>query len=253
VNDEHKRCPGVGRQECGALIFVGEGFGDLCPKCIRHRKKLAVMRRWWKRMDPARRQKVRERHQDRLREKYASDAAYREKVNAANAARRAELRSSPAGRELDNARQRASKYGLSVEEVEAMQRARGGLCGICDDPAAGAAGHIDHDHRFPVKDARGHRGILCGNCNRRLGLAKERRDLLSQKEVAYLDAHAARLAAEDAQAGVSNLDRERIRRRVGGFYELPGHQPLISEEFAAALELRVYRDLLAAYDQKELS
>lgn len=67
------------------------------------------------------------------------------------------------------------KYGMTVEEWDAILEAQGGTCAICDGPAqaiksGGVEGepqfHSDHNHRTGE-----FRGILCGLCNRMLGQA----------------------------------------------------------------------------------
>jgi hypothetical protein len=59
------------------------------------------------------------------------------------------------------------KYGITLEQYEALFEAQGGRCAICgSDKAHGVNDtlHVDHDH------ATGRiRGLLCFVCNRRLG------------------------------------------------------------------------------------
>lgn len=65
------------------------------------------------------------------------------------------------------------KYGLTAEDFDALVIAQSGLCAICDDQLERA--HIDHCH------VEGHvRGILCGNCNRGLGMFKDDPTLLER-------------------------------------------------------------------------
>lgn len=54
------------------------------------------------------------------------------------------------------------KYGISQRQVDAMKARQGGLCAIC---RGGSSLHVDHDHDTGVV-----RGLLCGNCNRAIGL-----------------------------------------------------------------------------------
>lgn len=72
-----------------------------------------------------------------------------------------------------------SKYGLTLEERDAMFKAQDGKCSICqehmDDP------HIDHvETPFRV------RALLCHNCNVSLGLMKENPERL-RAAAAYLE------------------------------------------------------------------
>lgn len=53
----------------------------------------------------------------------------------------------------------ATRYGLSVEQVEAMKEEQGGCCAICDSPF-GDKFRIDHNHRTGAV-----RGLLCHRCN----------------------------------------------------------------------------------------
>jgi Autographiviridae endonuclease VII len=56
------------------------------------------------------------------------------------------------------------QYGISLTEYEALVECQRGVCAICRAPEAGGL-HIDHDH------ASGRvRGLLCGRCNKALGL-----------------------------------------------------------------------------------
>jgi hypothetical protein len=57
------------------------------------------------------------------------------------------------------------KYGITIEEYEAMLARQGGGCGICGrPPSASISLHIDHDHRTGRI-----RGLLCFVCNSSLG------------------------------------------------------------------------------------
>ena len=79
-------------------------------------------------------------------------------------------------------------YGISLEQYEAMLRNQNGLCAICDCVLE-HRGHglnnanVDHCHSTKIV-----RGILCGQCNRGIGLLKDSAELL-RKAVAYLDGH----------------------------------------------------------------
>lgn len=62
-------------------------------------------------------------------------------------------------------RRRRNKYGITTPEWEAMFDRQGRVCAICAAATSGGSGwHTDHDHQ-----TEGVRGILCANCNLKLG------------------------------------------------------------------------------------
>lgn len=87
---------------------------------------------------------------------------------------------------------RRKKYGLTNEQVDAMEAAQDGQCPICtralrrDDPDTEKPVRIciDHDHL-----AGAVRSLLCDPCNKLLGHADDDPDRL-RAAAAYLDAHA---------------------------------------------------------------
>ena len=65
------------------------------------------------------------------------------------------------------------KYGLTVEEYDAMFTAQGGVCAICDLPRPEERTlHVDHDHETGAV-----RGLLCFTCNNALGNFRDSSDL----------------------------------------------------------------------------
>lgn len=73
-------------------------------------------------------------------------------------------------------------YGLTPEQHEAMAAAQEHLCAICGGrPRRGL--HVDHNHLTGKV-----RGLLCGNCNRALGLFHDRA-AVARKAAAYLEYH----------------------------------------------------------------
>ena len=82
------------------------------------------------------------------------------------------------------------KYGLSSIQYNLMAMEQYGLCAICDQPETikDQSGRIlplavDHDHI-----ANKVRGLLCGNCNRAIGIMKDNSGLL-RLAAAYLEKH----------------------------------------------------------------
>jgi len=70
------------------------------------------------------------------------------------------------------------KYGLTIEEYDALLAAQGGGCAICGNPDAD---NVDHDHITGEV-----RGILCFNCNIAIGHVADEADRLLLA-FAYLD------------------------------------------------------------------
>lgn len=66
----------------------------------------------------------------------------------------------------------AVKFGMTLEEYEALFEKQDGLCAICgtSEPGGRFKSHlsVDHDHRTGRV-----RGLLCGPCNTALGLVKD--------------------------------------------------------------------------------
>lgn len=96
-------------------------------------------------------------------------------VNAARRARHTVSR----GRE-DQLR----RYGLSVAAYDALLDSQGGACAICgrtkSDDTRGYRLAVDHNHETGAV-----RGLLCGYCNRAIGLMRDDPELL-EKAAQYL-------------------------------------------------------------------
>ena len=62
------------------------------------------------------------------------------------------------------------RYGLTVEEYDAMFEAQGGGCAICKSKAkpGGNRLHVDHDHTTGRI-----RALLCAHCNTRVGVLED--------------------------------------------------------------------------------
>jgi hypothetical protein len=79
-------------------------------------------------------------------------------------------------------------YGITQEQHDALFEQQGGKCWICEEPETmpdGRSGKtkalaVDHCHETGLV-----RGLLCGRCNRGIGLLKDSPDLLG-KAIQYL-------------------------------------------------------------------
>lgn len=106
-----------------------------------------------------------------------------------NAARRLATASDPDAVRRRNRASNLSRYGLTVEEHDAMLAAQGGVCAICGNPpnpdGVGPASrlHVDHDHETGEV-----RSLLCNECNRGIGFLKDSPALL-RAAADYLQAH----------------------------------------------------------------
>lgn len=67
--------------------------------------------------------------------------------------------------------QRRSKYGLKRGEYERLRAIQDGCCAVCKQPTETL--QVDHDH-----DTGRVRGLLCGHCNKALGLFRDDPDRL---------------------------------------------------------------------------
>lgn len=74
------------------------------------------------------------------------------------------------------------KYGLTLEDYEALLRSQRGRCAICRVKARSTM-HVDHDHSVAKTKIR---GLLCGGCNVMLGRAKDSVKTL-KRAIVYLE------------------------------------------------------------------
>jgi Recombination endonuclease VII len=117
------------------------------------------------------------------REKFQDNPAANVKKNAMTRAWRERMKVEG---KFDKIQRRYSlvKYDLSPAEYDAMLTEQGGVCAICKQPdPEGKALAVDHDH-----ETNENRGLLCGLCNKAIGLMKDSQELL-QRAIDYLRSH----------------------------------------------------------------
>ncbi len=84
------------------------------------------------------------------------------------------------------------KFGIGVDEYEAMLKEQDGLCAICRLPERAintstggvASMPVDHDHQTGKI-----RGLLCSHCNRAIGLFQDNPEIL-KSAINYLERNA---------------------------------------------------------------
>lgn len=90
--------------------------------------------------------------------------------------------------EVSRANKLLARYGITVDQYDAMYEAQGGLCAICKaPPVIGRRLSVDHCH-----EGTGNRGLLCDDCNLGLGLLGDTLERL-RAAVFYLEEHENRL------------------------------------------------------------
>lgn len=147
---QEKRCPCCNEtfsvEEFGTNRSRKDGKSAYCKSCVR-RKSLA-----WNRANRERRLAVGLAHYHR----HAGE--YRDK-------------------------KRLRKFGISPEEYDRILEEQGGVCAICslEQHEPGRPLHVDHCHSTDSV-----RGLLCGNCNRGIGIFKDDAERL-RSAAAYVE------------------------------------------------------------------
>jgi hypothetical protein len=80
-------------------------------------------------------------------------------------------------------RRNLGRYGLTLEQFDAMLTAQGGVCALCGTDQPGGRGNrfcVDHDHITGAV-----RGLLCTHCNKGIGYFRDDPALLL-KATTYL-------------------------------------------------------------------
>lgn len=171
-----------------------DGHRNECKDCWRRIQQDAYLRnrdkriravQEWKRRNPTKYAEQKRRYQQ--------DPVYREKKRVS-----------------DRAGYLRRKYGLSVSDYEFLAASQGGVCAVCGK-ADQSGLHIDHAH-----DSRRIRGLLCGKCNKAIGLFDERPELFAEA-ARYLERNQLSLGCGDREPGPT-----KVRRRP--------EQPSVSED-----------------------
>ncbi|MFA5132519.1 MAG: endonuclease domain-containing protein [Candidatus Paceibacterota bacterium] len=69
------------------------------------------------------------------------------------------------------------EYGITLQQYDGVLLSQNNVCAICRKPETAVDSRtgkvrylsVDHNHKFGKKDAAGHRGLLCKNCNLAIG------------------------------------------------------------------------------------
>lgn len=140
-----------------------DGRHPHCSGCV-----TAYQRKWVRRPDVRERNTERQRNYARRPERKAQIIAYQNTVLASGLTRL-------------QAMKLKSRYGLSEADYLAMLQRQEFVCATCPEPFDDKRGpQVDHCHETGVV-----RGLLCPDCNRALGMVKERVATL-RKMISYL-------------------------------------------------------------------
>jgi endogenous inhibitor of DNA gyrase (YacG/DUF329 family) len=73
------------------------------------------------------------------------------------------------------------RYGITINEYDALLLAQNGVCAICGKPPTRRRLDIDHNHKTGQV-----RGLLCEGCNRHIGFIENNPDFI-HKAANYLE------------------------------------------------------------------
>jgi 5-methylcytosine-specific restriction endonuclease McrA len=109
-------------------------------------------------------------YSSRYYEKHKEDIKKKTKERPSSICAREKYRSKPETKARNRANLLFKTYGITVEEYERMLENQKHCCAGCGTHQLELKQrlHVDHDHETGVV-----RGLLCGNCNRALGLVKD--------------------------------------------------------------------------------
>lgn len=129
--------------------------------------------------------------------------ANKDKVTASHRRRRA-----AGGEELKRKEREGHllrKYGLRIRDFETLRMAQLGMCAICRRVEWDRL-HVDHDHQTGLV-----RGLLCGKCNKAIGLLEDDPATVRSAE-GYLSYRRAAARRRPPQQGQRRPDHDRSRQ-----------------------------------------
>jgi hypothetical protein len=169
-SDGTKWCSRCKQTKCtsafGASKRDTDGLKSWCRDCRRVAEQIRMQ-------DEAVRDKNRAQH----RERYLANAETERERN------RARYHANKKEHQARHRRERLrARFGITVEQFDAMFAAQNGRCAICStDDFGKVRPHVDHCHITGIV-----RGLLCAPCNQGLGNFRDNQDRL-RKAIAYLD------------------------------------------------------------------
>jgi hypothetical protein len=154
-----RKCSKCGSEKAEAEFYANAG--SVCKACRKERSKA------WRAANP-----------DKMKALNEKARAHRKATQDPEVQRRYQREWRAKNAERHYFRQRARTHGLTLAELRLLEESAGGVCEICKKHVGEL--HIDHDHTTGKV-----RGMLCGSCNRALGLFHEDVEAL-RSAIAYL-------------------------------------------------------------------
>ena len=174
-------------KDCGSSLILGENWTEnkkkksdyICAECSK-----LYRAGWYQKNNESVRARALEYHYNRTDEQKDND---RERLKLYMRKKRSEKKKEVQDR-LDklpfitkNYTERDKwlflKYGIRERDFSAILKSQGGGCAICGEPEGDSHHHVDHDHAKEYMDIR---GILCGPCNRGIGMFKDSPEFMQE-------------------------------------------------------------------------
>jgi hypothetical protein len=152
-----------------------------CKECSKAYQKS------WLGRNNERRQRYWDTARERMRRRYQTDEAHRERVKQRVREWRAKVGPQKIA-EIQRKQRLHREYDLTQEQYEEMAALQGHRCAVCHKKKKLM---IDHDHETKLV-----RGLLCSSCNRAIGALGDRLDLV-YRAIGYLKRHERYTAIEE--------------------------------------------------------